>query len=73
MRDSVPNARYSSICNVCVNGASRSSLLTDSMIIIIIIIILIVSEASFLVSSMAQIFYQAVPRAVNVLNVSTCI
>ena len=38
---------------------------------------LIASEASFLVSSMARIFYiylfQAVRRAVNVLNVSTCI
>ena len=35
MRDSVPNARYSSVCMYCVNGASRSSLLiesTDSMI-----------------------------------------
>ena len=39
----------------------------------------IASEASFLVCSMARIFYiylcifQAVRRAVNVLNVSTCI
>ena len=33
------------------------------------------SEASFLVCSMARIFYlfQAVRRAINVLNVSTCI
>ena len=46
--------------------------------------LLIASEASFLVCSMAQIFslyiymlyicvFQAVRRAVNVLNVSTCI
>ena len=42
---------------------------------------IIASEASFLVSSMARIFslsiyiymFQAVRRAVNVLNVSTCI
>ena len=38
---------------------------------------MIVSEVSFLVRSMAQIFYiylfQAVRRAVNVLNVYTCI
>ena len=36
---------------------------------------LIASEASFLVCSMARIFciFQAVRRAVNVLNVSTCI
>ena len=35
MRDSVPSGSYSSVCNVCVNGTSRSSLLiesTDSMI-----------------------------------------
>ena len=46
-----------------------------------ILITVIASEAIFLVSSMSQIFYiyiyiyifQAVRRAVNVLNVSTCI
>ena len=47
-----------------------------------IYIYIIVSEASFLVCSMARIFYiyiymygifQAVRRAVNILNVSTCI
>ena len=44
-----------------------------------IFLCIIASEASFLVCSMARIFYiyicifQAVRRAVNVLNVSTCI
>ena len=31
MRDSVPSASYSSVCNVLRHGASRSSLLTTSV------------------------------------------
>ena len=44
MRDSVSSGSYSSVCNVLRQWKSRSSLL-------------IASEASFLVSSMALIFY----------------
>ena len=40
-------------------------------------LVIIASEVSFLVCSMARIFaiymFQAVRRAINVLNVSTCI
>ena len=38
MRDYVPSSSYSTVCNVCVNGASRSSLLIESTYDIIIIL-----------------------------------